>query len=615
MSVLSSQDIAKKTIGYNDLQISNGIFYWTESRPWQQGKTFIVSMDSDGCKKDETTQDYNVTTNVHGYGGGSFYVKNHILYFMDSISGCIFRKCLSGKNEIHKVTIESGFSYADFCLDNENKNIYCLRLNKNTNKNFYPTEIVQIEIETGMQNVLFSGADFYSNIRLNENEDQLLFLQWNYPNMPWDENELWIANINKQKNISHIKKIYHQEKSSVYQPIFHKNKIYASINNKNYWQIVQIFENKIEEVCAYNADFGRPLWLAATKTFSFISEDQIVSTACENGIWKTFLINIHKKSIKEIKNNLTCIQNMDANSENGLFIGGNATSELGVFQVNLRNFNKLNLTKKEIQNTNVSIPKLLEFKSNGKNVFAFYYPPNLQENNTQQKNFENSACIIKIHGGPTSAAELIYNPKIQYYTQRGFAYVELNYGGSSGFGKEYRERLNKQWGIVDVQDTIACAEYLIQSKLASPHKLILAGSSAGGFTLLNTLSRCSLFCAGSCHYGVADLIELANHIHKFEACYDQNLIGDTIENNIQLYRDRSPINFAHKIKTPIIFFHGTNDLVVNINQTLTMAERIKQNNIQTEVYTYEGEGHGFKKEETIIHVLEKELAFFDKYLT
>ena len=602
-SSLAAKDLAKKSIGFGDVYVDCGMTYWTESRPGEKGRSVIVSRDVHGEIREETSSVYNVAAGVHGYGGGAFLAQDNILYFTDAITNQVYKKDCQ-QNTIVQITNSEGFSYADFSVDKSQKFIYCLRLNKNSKSQFPTTEIVRIETLTGLQEVLFSGADFYSNVRVNEDGTKILFLQWNYPNMPWDENELWTADIQHNK-VTNLKKIFHKQQVSLYQPLFIRDAIYSVFNVDNYWNIFEIKNEKLTNLFEYVADFGRPLWLAGTRTFAFISEHEILATCCEKGIWKTFLLEIKNKTQILVENGLTCIQNMAADKNSAVYIGGNATLELGI---------RMDPAVAPVgtPRDDISQPELIEFTSNNKKVYAFYYPP--KNNQYHAPKNTKPPCIIKIHGGPTSCADFMLNPKIQYYTNRGYAYVELNYGGSSGYGKEYRARLNKKWGVVDVEDCIACANFLCEVGLADKNKLILAGSSAGGFTLLNVLTRSQLFKCASCHYGIADLFDMANHIHKFEACYDQNLIGDTLLNNPNLYKERSPINYVQNIKTPIIFFHGDNDPVVHMNQTLLIAEVLKNQNVYHEVTIFEGEGHGFKKEETIISVLEKELAFFEKIL-
>lgn len=206
----------------------------------------------------------------------------------------------------------------------------------------------------------------------------------------------------------------------------------------------------------------------------------------------------------------------------------------------------------------------------------------------------------------------MFSPKVQFYTSRGYAYVDVNYRGSTGYGKEYREELKGKWGIKDVEDCIDCALYLCKKNKANREKLIISGSSSGGLTVLASLAFHDIYKCGSSTFGIADLIAMTEHIHKFEAYYDQGLLGGTVQNAKQVYLDRSPLYSADKIKSPLIFFHGDNDFVVHMNQTLKMAEALNKNNIYNEVYIFEGEGHGFKKAESIITTLEKELEFFKK---
>lgn len=362
------------------------------------GRFFIVSSDGLGLHStqmslqssqglvapifDETPNTYNVTTNVHGYGGGAFFVKDNIIYFNDSISNQVYKKNV-GHPSIIQVTSATGFCYADFNVDKFHKYLYCLRLDTNKNIKFPITQIVRIEIQTGKQEILFTGADFYSNIRISRDGTKLLFLQWNYPNMPWDENELWTADIEPNFQVTNLKKIFHKNGVSLYQPEWVNSLIYSAVNINNYSEICEINENHATSLFSYPADFSRPLWLAGSRTFSFISEHEIIANCCENGIWKTFLIDIqtHKQSI--IKNNLTCFYNMAADSSRVAFIAGHSLLPLSVLFSFNQNKEKINILRTSMDKTlhedYISTPQLLEFLSsachNEKKVYALYYPP------------------------------------------------------------------------------------------------------------------------------------------------------------------------------------------------------------------------------------------------
>ncbi|WGL60868.1 prolyl oligopeptidase family serine peptidase [Pigmentibacter sp. JX0631] len=617
-SPFQAKDLASKSISFTDLFIDNGVVYWGESRPDEKGRNVIVSMHPDGSIQDETPPEFSVGTMVHGYGGGAFLVKENQLYFANSKDGMVYHKNLNTK-EINPVTFPFEGRFADFSLDSKRKFLYCLRKNDSTQNQFPPTEIVRINLVTKETEVLFTGSDFYSNPSVSPDGKKLCWLQWNHPNMPWDNNELFVADISSENIITNSKKILNSSVGACYQPIWSpKNELFVTFDGNNYWNIYKIVNDSFEIILEKKSDFGRPMWISGTRTFSFLQEDILIVTFCDNGMWKTGKIYLKNNGFVEINNNLSTIYNIAADNNQFVMFAGNSLLALAVVSSNIKEPFKFKILRKSLDDSfpsnYISEPKEIEFTArDNKSVYAFYYPPFNPEYLKDENNLP--PLIVKIHGGPTANVDCLMNPKIQYYTSRGFAYLEVNYRGSTGFGRSYREELKGKWGIKDVEDCLDAVKYLIQKNLVNKDKVILAGSSSGGYTLLSTLVKNNKFLCASCTYGIADLIAMTEHIHKFEAYYDQSLIGGSILTDKELYFNRSPINSANEIKTPIIFFHGDKDPVVNVKQTEKIATALKENNIYHEVYIFSGEGHGFKKAESIVKVLDKELKFFQKYLS
>ncbi len=616
-SPLTSSIIASKSLSFTDLFIDNNIIYWGESRPNENGRTTIVSYHPDGQCKDETSSEFAVGTMVHGYGGGAFFVKDKHLYFANLNDGIVYHKNLLS-NIVTAITTPFAGRYADFSVDPTHQFLYCLRKNDSLKQQFPPTELVRININSKETEILFSGHDFYSNPTVSPDGKKICWLQWNHPNMPWDENQLMLAEINSKNQLCNVTEIQANKKGAFYQPTWSPdNELYVAFDSDNYWNIYKLINLTLINILKRDVDFGRPMWISGTKTFAFLNKEQLFVNFCEKGIWKTGKIYLKNNGFIEINNKLTTIYNIAASNDKVVMFAGNPELSLAVVSSDyceLFNFKTLchsigdSFTKEFI-----SKPQQLEFPTRDqKNAFAFYYAP-LNPNHSMNSG-ELPPLIVKVHGGPTASADSLFNPKIQYYTTRGFAYLEVNYRGSTGYGRAYREDLKGYWGIREVEDCIDAVNYLVQKKLVAQNKLFLAGSSSGGFTVLSALVQTNIFTCASCTYGIADLIAMTEHIHKFEAYYDQGLIGGSVTENRDLYVQRSPLYSAEKIKTPVIFFHGDKDPVVHISQTERMAAALKANNIYNEVYTFSGEGHGFKKAESIISALEKELQFFRKYL-
>ncbi|KAB8028509.1 S9 family peptidase [Fluviispira multicolorata] len=616
-SPITAEMIASKSISFNDIHMDQGILYWCESRPEDKGRNVIVSSDENQKYTDETSSEFNVGTSVHGYGGGAFYIKKQMLYFADMKTGLVYQKNIS--NQKIKAIVEPGeYRYADFCSDPEHKFLYCIRKD-DTGKNQFPTtEIVRIFIENKKVEVLLTGADFYSNVTISPNGKKISWLQWDHPNMPWDATELWLADISEDGSLINNKNLSEEKKQSYYQPTWsHDSQLFVSSDKTGYWNIYQYSDKKFINLYERNVDFGRPMWITGTRCFEFLSANEIICCYSENGIWKTGTLRLDNKVFTEHNNSLTCIYNIVAENNRVAFIGGNPTLAPAIIISNKNNLNSIEILRnsidKSIENEFISLPELIKFQTRDlKKAYAFYYPP--KNPLYCPKENELPPLIVKVHGGPTANADYMLTPKIQYYTSRGYAYVEVNYRGSTGYGREYRDQLKGKWGIIDVEDCIDCALYLCELKKADKDKLIISGSSSGGFTVLSSLAFHNVYKCGSCTYGIADLIAMTEHIHKFEAYYDQGLLGGSVQDTREIYFNRSPINSAHKIKSPVIFFHGDKDPVVHVSQTYKIADALNKNNIYNETFIFKEEGHGFRNAENIVISLTKELDFYSKVL-
>lgn len=613
-SPISAEIIASRSISFTDLHIDNDIVYWAESRPNEKGRSVIVSYQKNGVYIDETSDEFHVASSVHGYGGGAFYVNKGHLYFSNAKDGLVYHKNMSTKKIEPIVEIFEG-KYADFHADPNHEFLYCIRKNDSKKDRFPPTEIVRISIKNGCVEVLFTGSDFYSNPTISPNGKKIAWLQWNHPNMPWDVTELWVADISLDGSIQNKIMISSEMPQAFYQPTWNEeNQLFVCSDRTGYWNIYKVTENKLENIFAMGVDFGRPMWISGTRCFDFLSKNEMICCYSEKGIWKVGVIHLAEQRLMEVNNSLTCIYNIAAKNNSIAYFGGNPTMPLAVLNSTKEFIHSVKILRNSIGNAFdeefISTPELIEYPTrDNQKSFAFFYAPKNPKYKFSQGTLP--PLIVKVHGGPTANADCMFNPKIQYYTSRGYAYVEINYRGSSGFGREYREQLKGFWGIRDVEDCIDGAIYLCNQNKADRNKLIISGSSSGGLTVLSSLAFHDIYKCASCTYGIADLIALTEHTYKFEAYYDQGLLGGSVQNSRQIYIDRSPLYFAEKIKSPIIFFHGDKDMVVHVSQTHKISQKLNENHVYNEVYIFEGEGHGFKKAESIVTSLEKELKFFE----
>lgn len=610
-SPISSDLIVSGSIGLSSCCFDGDEIYWLESRPSEGGRYVIVNYSGDGVKQDVTPQPFNVRSRVHEYGGGAFLVNQGIVYFTNFVDQRIYLHRVGETPQV--LTPESKLRYADFCLDKVRNRLICVA-EDHTNPNTEPeNKLVSIDLTTGNVNNLVIGADFYSSPRLSPDNSQLAWLSWNHPNMPWDNTQLYLAEINNDGSLSKIELIAGGDNESICQPEFSPDgRLYFSSDRSNWWNLYRRDKNgKIEPIYPLDAEFGYPHWVFGESIYGFADENTIICTYTQDSQWHVASLNLKQKSLTNFNVPFTNIAYLQVQGDQILFTGGSPSQPTGIVKLNFKdnNFSILQQASNlDISASYLSQPQAIEFPTNnGKTAYAWYYPP--QNQDFQGNEGELPPLLVKSHGGPTAATTASYNLRIQYWTSRGFAFVDVNYGGSTGYGREYRQRLNRNWGIVDVKDCINVAKYLVKQGKVDEEKLAISGGSAGGYTTLAALTFHDTFKAGASYYGVSDLSALATDTHKFESRYLDNLIGKYPEEKT-IYEMRSPINHIDKLSCPVAFFQGLEDKIVPPNQAEMMVNALQKKGIKTVYVTFPDEQHGFRKAENIKRALDGEFYFY-----
>ena len=356
-----------------------------------------------------------------------------------------------------------------------------------------------------------------------------------------------------------------------------------------------------------------PQWVFGTSQYAFASDQLIVCSHIKQGVSQLALLDLRNQKLEEIDCPFTDIQYLRATADYAVFRAGSPTEVAAIARLNLetKRIDTLRLANDlEVFPAYFSIPRPIEFPTEaGLTAHGFFYPP--QNPDYQAPENEKPPLIVKSHGGPTASATTALALSIQYWTSRGFAVLDVNYGGSSGYGRQYRERLNKKWGIVDVDDCVNGARYLVTRGEADRDRLIITGGSAGGYTTLCALTFRDVFKAGASHFGVSDAEALAKDTHKFESRYLDGLLGPYPEKR-DVYQERSPINFTERLSCPVIFFQGLEDKVVPSNQAEKMVEALRSKGIPVAYVAFEGEQHGFRQAQNIKHALDAELYFYSR---
>jgi dipeptidyl aminopeptidase/acylaminoacyl peptidase len=608
-SPITSDLIVAGSIRLGEIRLEGETIYWSEGRPTEGGRSVVVRRTPNGQIADLTPAPLNVRTRVHEYGGGAFNVLDGKLYFSNFVDQRLYRH--AGVGEPEPITPEAPFRYADAVWDKARRRILCIREDHSGDGHEPVNQIVAIadEIE-----ILVSGNDFYAYPRLSPDGSQLAWITWNHPNMPWDGTELWVAEVKTDGSLGETLKVAGGLTESIFQPEWSPDGILYFISDRtNWWNLYRWQDGKIEALCPKAAEFGLPQWGLAMTTYGFESAESLICTYVEGGVQHLARLYTQTLELSEIETPYASIGGLQVTSGFAAFVGGSVTQPGVLALLNLTTGNIEELRRSSditIDPGYLSIPQVLEFPTEQElTAYGFYYPPQNQDFTAPLR--ERPPLLVKSHGGPTASTSATFNPGIQYWTSRGIAVLDVNYGGSTGYGRAYRERLKGQWGIVDVDDCANGAKYLAAQGWVDGDRLCIDGGSAGGYTTLAALAFRDVFKAGASFYGVSDLTALATDTHKFESRYLDGLIG-AYPAEAELYQARSPINAVDQLSCPVIFFQGDEDKIVPPNQAERMVEALKTKGLPVAYVLYEGEQHGFRKAENIKRTLDGELYFFAK---
>jgi dipeptidyl aminopeptidase/acylaminoacyl peptidase len=587
--------------------------YWAEGRPDEGGRHVIVKRSADGRIADVTPGGTNVRTRVHEYGGAAYTVSRGIVYYSEFTDQRLYR--LAPDRASEPLTPPGGWFYADCSIDLSRGRLVCVREDHTVNAREAVTTIVSLRLEGSPTpgKVIVSGHDFYSTPRFSPDSSQLSWLAWNHPQMPWDGTELWVADVAADGAIVQPRRVTGGETESIFQPGWSPDgTLYFVSDRTGWWNIHRLVDGRVEPVHLMAAEFGRPQWQLGTCTWAFADASRLVVAYAQKGRWRLATLNLSTSTFRPVPTRVEPAESLAATHTHAVMVGGSAREPDAIVRVDLATglVEKMRAASAaEVTEGFVSLPQAIEYPTDsGLTAHAFYYAPRNQ--NFTAPAGERPPLMVVSHGGPTAATYARLNLELQYWTSRGFAVVDVNYGGSAGYGRAYRQRLKGQWGVVDVADCVNAAKYLTLRGEVDADRLIIRGRSAGGYTTLAALTfDPSVFKAGASYYGIGDLERLARDTHKFESRYLDTLIGPYPAKQ-EDYQARSPIHFVHRLSCPLILFQGLEDQVVPPNQSRMMADAVRAKGLPVALLTFDGEQHGFRKAPTIIRCLETELFFY-----
>ncbi len=600
-------------VGLGGARQDGADIYWSETRP--DGRTVVVRRTPEGRTVDATPAGFDVRTRVHEYGGGAWLVADGAICFSNFGDQRLYRQLPGG--EPQPLTLAEGMRYADAVLDCRLRRLILVREDHTTAAAQPVNTIAAVPLAGGgAESVLIEGSDFYSTPRLSPDGTRLAWLSWDHPNLPWDGTELWVGAVAPDGAIGRRVLVAGGRAESIFQPGWSPDgRLYFVSDRSGWWNLYRWQEpgGQVQPLYALEAEFGLPQWTFGRSTFGFVSAEELICTFARNGVSRVAALDTRSLVPRPIPLPYSEIHGLAVDHGQVFLIGGSASQprELACFHPSTSRLELLRRSRSvDVDASWLSAAEPVEFPTDaGQTAHGFYYPPKSRDFVAPRK--DRPPLLVMSHGGPTSSASPILDFRIQYWTTRGFAVLDVNYGGSTGYGRAYRERLRGGWGIVDVADCVNGARSLVGRGLVDGRRLAITGGSAGGYTTLCALTFHDTFTAGASYYGVSDLEALARDTHKFESRYLDGLVGPWPDRR-DIYVARSPIHHLDRLAAPMILLQGLDDPIVPPNQAQTMYEAVRTRGLPVALVTFPGEQHGFRKLENNTRAQEAELYFYSR---
>ena len=639
-SPITSDLIVASSIGLGEIMVDGGDVYWLESRPQEGGRSVLVRRAADGTIADVTPpvpaggRAFNVRSRVHEYGGGAYLVSAGVVYFCNDADQRLYRQQPGAAPTAITPDPERprGLRYADGVLDAVRGRMIWVREDHTTAAPQPVNTLVEIALDGARpQRVLLSGRDFYAAPRLDPEGRRQAWLEWDHPNMPWLGCELWVAEVAADGAIGRKRLVAGGDDESIFQPEWSPDGTLYFVSDRaqdgvagRWWNLFRVRGDtlaetgSIEPVYPLPAEFGRAQWSFRLSTYAFDAAGRLVCSHLQNAVCRLGTVDLVSLEASPVATPYEDISSVRVAAGRAYFRPGSPASPPAVVELDLASGRAMALKLSTTQDAEahrgyLSAPEAVTFETEGgAQAYGLFYPP--RNHDFAAPAGQLPPLLVHCHGGPTSAATSTLDWRTQYWTSRGFAVLDVNYGGSTGYGREFRLRLQGNWGIVDVADCVNGARYLAQTRRADPELWAISGGSAGGFTTLAALTFRKEFRTGASYFGVSDLAALAKDTHKFESRYLDGLVGPYPERD-DLYRARSPLHSARLLSVPVAFFQGGEDRIVPPQQAEAMVEALRQQRIPFLYLLFDGEQHGFRRADNIKRALDAELYFYATFLT
>jgi dipeptidyl aminopeptidase/acylaminoacyl peptidase len=606
-SPITAASLAEGAIGLSDLRVAGGRLYWLESRPAEGGRMVLMTRDG-GEARQLTPEGFNVRTRVHEYGGAPYVVAPEGIWFSHFRDQ---RLHLQAGEAAPEPRTPPGYRYAD-AVPAPGGGLIAVR-EDHTDPTAVKNAIVRLSGAAGEAGeVLFSGTDFVAYPRLSADGARLAWISWDFPAMPWDETRLHVADL-ASEGLANARIVAGGPGVSVLEPQWGADGSLTWISDETgFWNLYDDRGGSARAIAPMQAEFAGPLWGLGQANYALMPGGRIVAAAQEHGGERLFVIEAAAGAARPLDLPFLAfgsVHRLDDGHVAALAYSGVETSAVIVVDIASGAYEVVRRpSPARVPAACISLAQAISFPSaGGRTAHALYFPPRNDAYTAPAG--EAPPLIVQAHGGPTGSASGAFNLNNLFWTSRGFALVDVDYGGSAGYGRAYRQLLEGQWGVVDVEDVIAAARHLAEAGLADPKRVAIHGGSAGGFTVLAALAGSNVFAAGGDFYGVADLEALARDTHKFESRYLDGLIGPWPAAKA-VYEARSPINHLDGFTSPLIILQGAEDPIVPPNQAHMIRDALKARGVPVAYLEFAGEGHGFRRAENMIRAKEAELYFY-----
>jgi dipeptidyl aminopeptidase/acylaminoacyl peptidase len=598
-------------VGLSEVVADHADLYWIESRPTEAGRSVIVRRRPDGTMEDVSPPGFNSRTRVHEYGGGAYAVGDGVVVSSSFEDQRVYR--LDG-TQPKAITPEPGLPagdrYADFVFHNHR--IICVR-ERHLPDAEAVNDLVVFPIDgTAPPLSVAGGHDFFSSPRVSQDGKRLAWLAWDHPNMPWDGTELWVADLSGDGTLGSPRLVAGGPHESIFQPDWSPDgRLHFISDRTNWWNLYRLeISGEVTPLFELEAEFGSPQWQFAYRHYGFLESGAVLAMYEQNGTSTLGILEDGGWQPRPLERNIIA-PTLAIGAGRAWTVAAGPAEPAAVVGIDPETGDQQVIQSSlsiELDEAFLSRPQPIEFPTTGgESAHAFYYPPTNADYAAPDD--ELPPLVVWSHGGPTGSTSPAFALGRQYWTSRGFALVDVNYRGSTGYGRAYRNALRGNWGILDTDDCIAAAKFLADQGLVDRERMAIRGGSAGGYTTLCALTFHDEFATGASYFGVADIGALAAETHKFESRYMDSMVGPYPE-AAQLYRDRSPAHHTEKLSRPMVILQGLDDEVVPPDQAEMMIEALERKGIPYSYLAFEGEGHGFRKAENIERSAEAELFFY-----